>query len=81
MWRDGARQVRLARLINSGQVDVRVLDLDTAKAAGALCGSVGTADFVDGTVVLLARGQDATVVTSDPAGIRRLDSGLQIVPC
>lgn len=32
VWRDGARQVRLARLVGSGQLAVHSLDLDEAKA-------------------------------------------------
>jgi hypothetical protein len=34
VWRDGARQARLARLLGSGLLDVQVLDRDEAQAVG-----------------------------------------------
>ncbi|MHB8690028.1 MAG: hypothetical protein ACYDHH_02165 [Solirubrobacteraceae bacterium] len=73
VWRDGSTQVRLARLLKSGLLDVRELDLDEARAAGSLCGIAGTADVIDASVVLLARRFDAAVVTSDDADLRALD--------
>ena len=48
----------------------RDLDVDTAKAAGHLCGATGTADVIDASVVLLAREHRAVVVTSDADDIR-----------
>ena len=55
VWRNPARQVRLVRLLAAEEVELRDLDVDTAKAAGHLCGATGTADVVDASVVLLAR--------------------------
>ncbi|MDA8284007.1 MAG: PIN domain nuclease [Actinomycetota bacterium] len=81
VWRDGARQARLARLVKSGVLDVRALDLDEARAAGVACGLSGTADVIDASVAILARRHGAIVVTSDPADLRRLDSGLTLVVC
>lgn len=81
VWRDGARQARLARLVKSRLLDVRELDLDEARAAGALCGATGTADVIDASVALLARRHRAAVVTSDPDDLRRLDPGLPLVVC
>ena len=81
VWRDGARQVRLARLVKSGLLHVRELDLDEARAAGALCGTTGTSDVVDASVALLARRHRAAVVTSDPDDLRRLDAELPLVTC
>ncbi|MGO9788861.1 MAG: hypothetical protein ACLP8S_04830 [Solirubrobacteraceae bacterium] len=81
VWRDGSRQARLARLVKSGLLDVRDLDLDEARAAGSLCGIAGTADVMDASVALLARRFGATVVTSDPDDIRRLDAHLPLVTC
>lgn len=81
VWRDGARQARLARLINSDVLDVRALDLDEARAAGAACGATGTADVIDASVALLARRYRAVVVTSDPDDLRRLDPHLTLIAC
>ncbi|MGA9775762.1 MAG: PIN domain nuclease, partial [Candidatus Dormiibacterota bacterium] len=61
VWRDGGRQVRLARLIGSSSVEVTPLDLTEAQATGALCGLTDTADIVDSSVALLARRLRATV--------------------
>ena len=81
VWRDGGRQVRLARLIGSSSLEVAPLDRAEAQATGALCGLTGTADIVDSSVVLLARRLRATVVTSDPQDMRRLDATLPVVRC
>lgn len=81
VWRDGGRQVRLARLIGSTSLEVTSLDLAEAQATGALCGLTDTADIVDSSVALLARRLRATVVTSDPQDIRRLDATLSVVRC
>ncbi len=81
VWRDGARQVRLARLITSSTVTVAPLDAGEARATGALCGLTGTSEIVDASLALLAHRLGATVVTSDPVDIRRLDATLTVVPC
>ena len=60
---------------------MRDLDLDEARAAGSLCGITGTADVIDASVALLAKRHHATVVTSDPADLRRLDADLRLVTC
>lgn len=81
VWRDGSRQVRLARLIGSGVLQVQPLDREEAQATGALCGKAGVRDVVDASVVLLARRHGATVVTSDPEDLARIDAELTLVPC
>jgi predicted nucleic acid-binding protein len=81
VWRDGSRQARLARLLNSGLLKVRDLDLNEARAAGTICGLAGTADVIDASVALLARRHRAAVITSDPDDLRRLDARLEIVVC
>jgi len=81
VWRDGARQARLSRLVSSGLLDVRNLDLEEARAAGSLCGITGTADVVDASVALLARRHRAVVATSDPDDLRRLDADLPLIRC
>ncbi|MGH9098822.1 MAG: PIN domain-containing protein [Acidimicrobiales bacterium] len=80
-WRDGSRQVRLVRLMGSDVLAVYPLDLSEAKAAGTLCGLTGTSDVIDAGVALLARRHGATVVTSDPEDLRRLDPHLSLVRC
>ena len=82
-WRDPhARQVQLARLLRA--VDVRAVDPEVGRAAGALLGAAKTSDPIDATVVLLAASGDR-ILTSDPADLTRLaraaSSRAVIVPC
>jgi hypothetical protein len=79
VWRDGRRQVRLARLLSSQHVEVEALDDLRARAAGQLCGVTGTRDVIDASVALCARARGHGVVTSDPDDIRRLDPSLRLV--
>jgi predicted nucleic acid-binding protein len=79
VWRDGSKQVRLARLLGSGLVQVQPLDRDEAQATGVLCGHAGTKDIVDASVVLLARKYEAPIVTSDPEGLGKIDPSVQLV--
>jgi hypothetical protein len=79
VWRDGARQVRLARLLGSPIVTVESLDDRRARAAGQLCGLTGTRDVIDAAVVLCAREHGLPVATSDPDDLRRLDSRVRLV--
>jgi hypothetical protein len=78
-WRDGARQVRLARLLGAPISEVVALDDRQARASGQLCGVSGTADVVDASVVLVANERGLRVLTSDPADLRRLDHRLEVV--
>lgn len=80
-WRGGARQVRLVRLLNARDVLVEPLTDAGARAAGVLCGTAGTTDVIDASVVLTARRHDATVVSSDRADLEVLDSTLPVVDC
>jgi hypothetical protein len=70
VWRDGAKQARLARLLKS--VSVEPLDETTSKEAGILCGRSTTADVIDAAVVALAMRYRAGIVTSDPGDIAKL---------
>jgi len=81
VWRDGARQVRIARLVAADGTIVEALDLEVAKLAGTYCGRSGTKDVVDATVVVAARQHHAKVVTSDQADLERLDPGVEVIPC
>jgi hypothetical protein len=81
VWRNPARQARLARLVNSSLFVVHPLDEVTAKAAGQLCGATGSSDVVDASVVILARLVSGVAVTSDPDDLRTLDPGVDLVAC
>jgi len=81
VWRNPARQVRLVRLLATDEVALHHLDVETAKAAGHLCGATGTADVIDASVVLVARGHDGVVLTSEADDLRHIDPGLDLVEC
>lgn len=78
VWRDGRRQVRLARLLSSPPVEIVPLDDRAARAAGQLCGVRGTADVVDASVVLCARARNGGVVSSGAGDLSRLDPDLVV---
>lgn len=80
VWR-GGRQARLARLLNARDVQVESLTDTGARAVGLLCGSVGTTDVVDASVVLAARRHQATVLSSDRADLEALDPHVAVVDC
>ena len=71
-WRDGSRQVRLGRFLQS--CEVTPVGLEIGKAAGMLCGRAGTNDVVDATVVVIALTRGAIVFTSDPGDISALSA-------
>ena len=80
-WRGGGRQARLARLLNARDVLVEPLTDAGARAAGVLCGTAGTTDVTDATVVLTARRFHATVISSDRDDLEVLDPTLPVVDC
>jgi hypothetical protein len=69
-WRDSRRQVRLGRFLAGCRVDP--VGLETAKAAGILCGRAGSCDVVGATVVVMAAATGAIIWTSDPDDIKAL---------
>jgi hypothetical protein len=75
VWRHGARQAQLARVLAG--VAVPPLDLDTGKRLGALLGTTGSSDVVDAHVASLARAGDQ-VLTSDPDDLRNLLDALSV---
>ncbi len=79
VWRDGRRQVRLARLLASDASAVISLDDRRSRAAGQLCGVSRTSDVIDASVALLARERHVAVLTSDPEDLRHLDATLELV--
>lgn len=78
-WRDGRKQVRLARLLNRSEVEIVALDDFAARAAGQLCGVKGTTDIVDASVVLCAKARGHRVATSDPDDLAHLDPKLVLI--
>lgn len=78
VWRDGGKQIVLARLVRAEGTVVEPLDRERARAAGALLGRSGASDVVDASVVLSARAHKAVVLTSDPDDLRRIDPGLAL---
>ena len=78
-WRDGRKQARLARLLNSPIIEVVPLTEAHARAAGQLCGATRTRDLIDASVVLLAREQGVCAITSDIEDLRRLDPDLELI--
>ncbi len=82
VWRDGARQANLARLLKG--TEVVAVDERLGREAGALLARSGTDDPIDATVVIVAAPGDR-VLTSDPGDIRPLaDAGnrtLMVIAC
>jgi predicted nucleic acid-binding protein len=77
-WR-GPRQVRLARLIKSSDIDIAVMTLSVARAVGTLCATSGHDDVIDVHVALCARERRHAVVTSDLEDIGRIDASLPLI--
>ena len=78
-WRDGRRQALLARLVVARDVEIVPLDARTAREAGQLCGTTGTRDVVDASVVLCARARGHAIATSDASDLRRLDPDVPLI--
>jgi PIN domain nuclease of toxin-antitoxin system len=79
VWRDGSRQALLARALRNPGIVEAPLDHDDARQAGELLRASGTADVVDAHVVVLAGRLQAPVITSDPADIAKLNSGIALI--
>ncbi len=79
-WRDGQRQVQLARALR--HCDEVPLDGELARAAGRLCADARTSDVVDASVAIVAAGRarygNVAVVTSDPGDISHLTTTMGI---
>ncbi len=69
VWRDGARQARLALALKG--IDVLPLDQEADRCVGELLRHAGMADVVDGHIAWLTRAGDS-VITSDVGDISRL---------
>jgi hypothetical protein len=64
VWRGGARQALLARVLRSCKVEPTTEQV--ARHGGVLLGKTRTSDAVDAIVVASALPRDALIVTSDP---------------
>ena len=80
VWRDPARQARLAKFVRDPHVQHVPMDLSMAKTVGLLCRATGTADVVDAAVAVCARIHTDYVVTGDPDDMRRLVDPTRVVP-
>lgn len=80
-WRNPARQVRLARVVNADGISIHPLDDRAARAAGQLCAATATSDVIDASVVIVARMVEGVTVSSDPDDLRRLDPGIAVFAC
>lgn len=79
VWRGGPRQARVVCLLADPTVRVLALDDFTARAVGLLAGRSRHADAVDVHVALVAREHRASVVTSDPDDLGRIDPTLELI--
>ena len=73
------RQVRLARLIRQPVTDVVALERVDATNVGRLLAASGTSDIADAHVVICARRNDQTIVTSDAADLSHLDPTVRLI--
>ena len=79
VWRDGARQALLSRVLhNPGLVEARLYHED-AKRVGELLRESGTTDVADAHVAVLAGRLRAPVITSDPDDISKLNAELRLI--
>ena len=77
-WRS-SRQVRLARLLKSRDIDVAVMTPNVARSVGLLCARSGHDDVIDVHVALCARERGHAVITSDPGDISPVDPALPVI--
>lgn len=77
-WRN-PRQVRLARLLKSSDVDLVVMTMSAARSVGLVCAESDHDDVIDVHLALCARERHHAVVTSDPGDIGRVDPALALI--
>lgn len=74
VWRDGSRQARLARFLDT--LDVHDFTLVDARVVGGILLRSGTSDVVDAHIVALAVRLQDSIVTADAADFLLLTSHL-----
>ncbi len=72
VWRDGARQARLATVLKA----LAIHPLDDGRAVGALLAASDRDDVVDAHVALLGAGLTQRVLTSDPDDLRAIATSM-----
>ena len=72
VWRNGARQVRLTRVLNG----IAVHAFDDGKAVGAILARSNTADVVDAHLVSIALQLSEPILTSDVDDLESLVASL-----
>jgi predicted nucleic acid-binding protein len=77
--RNPARQARLSRLLRQPRTEVVPLGRVDAIRVGRVLAASGTSDITDAHVVVCARRERSTVVTSDPDDLHALDPTLNLV--
>lgn len=79
VWRDGARQAILSRMLRNPGLLEAPLHHDDAKRVGELLRNSATTDVVDAHVAVLAVRLRAPVITSDPGDISKLDKDIELI--
>ena len=69
-WRDPARQVALTRLART----LDVFGFGDPQVVGVRCGQTRTSDVVDASLAVLADQLGETIVTTDPADMKKLEA-------
>jgi hypothetical protein len=69
VWRNGAQQARLARLLKG--IDERHIDADHGRSIGELLGVAGSVDVIDASLIDIALDGDE-ILTSDAGDLRVL---------
>jgi hypothetical protein len=72
VWRDGARQARLASVMKG----IEIHPLDDGRAVGALLARSGGSDVVDAHVVFLGAALSQRVLTGDPGDLASIASAM-----
>jgi predicted nucleic acid-binding protein len=79
VWRDGSRQAVLSRILRNPGLVEAPLHHEDAKRVGELLRQSDTSDVVDAHVAVLAERLQATVITSDPDDIAKLNEDLPLI--
>jgi predicted nucleic acid-binding protein len=77
-WRS-PRQVRMARLLKSRDIDIAIMTPNIARTVGLMCARTGHDDVIDVHVALCARERGHAVVTTDPDDMLRIDPAVPVI--
>lgn len=79
VWRNGARQAILSRMLRNPGLLEAPLHHNDAKRVGELLRASATTDVVDAHVAVLAGRLRAPVITSDPGDTSKLDTDIELI--